>query len=141
MSLYSDLRGALRTRLLTVSGIPDAPQRAWEGRDFTPTAGTAWLRDTVLPAGADRVSVGPYARVRHLALYQVDLFVPALRGTEGDGPADAIIAAFWPGLVLSYNGQTVLVRSATRGPAITTDAAWRQLPMSIAVEMDTTNPA
>lgn len=141
MSLYADVRAALRTTLLTVAGIPPVEQRAWEGRDFTPTAGTAWMRDTLLPAGADRLSVGPYARVRHIAIYQVDLFVPALRGTEGDGPADAIIAAFWPGLLLSYNGQTVLVRSASRGPAITTDAAWRQLPMSITVEMDTTNPA
>lgn len=141
MSLYRDTRAALRSALLAVPGLPPEAQRAWEGRDFTPTAGTPWLRDTMLPASADRLSVGPLARVRHTAIYQIDLFVPALRGTEYDGPADAIVAALWPGLLLTYNGQTVLVRRASRAPAITADAAWRQLPISITVEMDTTNPA
>ncbi len=48
---------AMRTRLLTTSGLPDANNRAWENKKFTPIAGTQYLEDEYVPGGTSIVSV------------------------------------------------------------------------------------
>lgn len=140
MSLYGDVRSALRAKLATVVTLP--PSRAFEARVYEPELGTAWVRDTLLPGPAARLALGPLARVRHFALYQIDVFVPARQGTAADSAADDIVAAFWPGLILTTGTQVLTVQTASRAAARTSeDGAWRQLPVTIDLMTHTTNPA
>lgn len=140
MTLYADVRAALRTVLLTVAGLP--VERAWEAHEYTPIPGTSFLRDTLLPGFAERVSLGPFGRVRHHSLYQVDLMVPNRKGTVADAVADLVVAAFWPGLQMTYGGQVVTIRTSSRlSGLVSADGVWRQIPVSIDALTHTLNPA
>jgi hypothetical protein len=140
MSLaYADVRAALRTKLLTVAGLPE--DRAWEAREYKPQADRPYVRETLIPGGASRQTISNPARVLTTALYQVDvMLVDDGTGTTGDAIADAIVNAFWPGLELSYNGQRVLIRTAHRGPT-QDNPPHRQLPVTVFLEMRTLTPS
>lgn len=119
-------RAALRAQLLAVSGV-SAAAVAWENRDFTPTTGTAWIRETVLPVSEVTVATGTIER---RAILQLDLFHPVEAGTvDAETLAEAIKAAFAPG---SSPGGTVTVDRAESLPG-RRDGAWWQKPVRITV--------
>ena len=88
-----DIRGELRSILLRV---PSLPAVAWEGRDFVPTARTAWIRERLAWLPAELVTTGgEYGTVSERGLYLLDLFAARDATTSAiDQLADAIRAAF-----------------------------------------------
>jgi hypothetical protein len=84
MTVSNDIRIALETQLLTVTGLPASAQRAWENVRFEPTTGTTWVQATVLPAESRPAVMGGDPQQLYTGLFQVDIFTP-----EGEGPAEA----------------------------------------------------
>lgn len=143
MSLVVNVRKGLRERLLTVAGLPAG--RKWEGKSFTPTTGEPWIRETMLrsPAPPQRMSVGPFARLRHTGLYQVSLFYPP-DGEQDVFPiesmAEAVRAAFPDTLEFTYNGQRIRVHGAgLQTVDEETDPDWLHVPVTIDWSADTFN--
>jgi hypothetical protein len=116
-----DVRAGLRQRLLTVAGLPAEANTKWEGMmSFKPTAGTPWMRETMLraPAAAQRMNPGPFARLRHTGLYQISLFYPPDDDQDVkpiETKAEDIRAAFTDNVEFAYNGQRIRVHGAGIG--------------------------
>lgn len=130
IDVYANVRSALRTRLLLIDEVA-AISVHWDGMAFTPPSGTCWLRESLLWNTVSRRSLGAqdaYSRID--LLYQLDAVAPAGTGTEWlDQVTDAIRRAFDVGQRLTYNGQTVTVRSATLGPRIDDPPEWTRAPV------------
>ena len=74
MSWSTDIRGELRSILLRV---PSLPTVAWEGRDFTPTPRTPWVRERLAWLPAELVTTGgEYGTISERGLYLVDPYFP-----------------------------------------------------------------
>ncbi len=103
---------AIRTRLLTVSGLPLAAFRAWENVQFDPPADKKWVRETFLPGSEAKTSTGfleSYGQV------QYDLFGPIGEGREGLAAlAKAVVEAFEPGQSLVNGSTQVILEEARR---------------------------
>ncbi len=128
MSWSQDIRGELRSILLQVPGLPAV---AWEGRDFTPTARTAWIRERLAWLPAELVTTGgSYGTVSERGLYLLDLFAARDASNAAiDQLADAIRSAFRPGTPLGclLGGY---VQSAARA-AYLTEPDWTQVPLTM----------
>lgn len=119
------IRGLLQTRLLTLGW---EAQTAFEGKQFTPTAGTPYQELTTVFVEPDAFALADSSQ--RIGTFQVRLLYPLTKadgsGTTqngGIGPptarAQAIADAFPRNLVLSSGGQKVkIMREAhiTRGP-------------------------
>jgi len=120
------IRGLLQTRLLTAGTGWDA-QTAFEGKAFTPTAGTPYQELTTVFVEPDAITLADSDH--QIGTFQVRLLYP-LTKTDGSGTAQvgigapttraqAIADAFPRNLVLTSGAQKVkIMRSAhiTRGP-------------------------
>ena len=103
-SLYQDIRGALQNRLAAVTGIPAI---AYEGKGYTPVAGTPFVEPVFIPISSPPVTNGDQKVFLHEGLFQVAVVYPVAKGTgPAEAMADAIKASFTPGTVLS-NGAAV----------------------------------
>lgn len=78
---YETEAAAVRTRL---NANWSATPIAWPNMAFTPPAGAAWIRPTILPADARQVTMGtPGTRTyRHAGLLIIQVFIP--KGTGDD---------------------------------------------------------
>lgn len=129
MSTHTDIIAALRTHLLAVSGLPAA--RQLENRTFKPVTGTPWVRESLRPISAELASFGNGGLVQERGQYLVDVFYPANTGTrDAFGMADAIVAAFRPGIALTYGGATVRVQRAERA-AGQSEPDWFMVPVAV----------
>lgn len=128
MSWSQDIRGELRSILLRV---PSLPAVAWEGRDFTPTARTAWIRERLAWLPAELVTTGgSYGTVSERGLYLLDLFAARDATTSAiDQLADAIRAAFKPGTPLGCL-RGGYVQSAARAANLF-EPDWTQAPLTM----------
>lgn len=118
MSSEQAIRGILQTRLLTV-GTGWTNQTAYEGKPFTPTAGTPYQEVTTV--FAEPLALSHTGPSEYRGTFQVRLLYPIV--TTGIGPqttrAEAIKAAFPRNLKLTSGGQTVKIMKTphiTRGP-------------------------
>lgn len=122
---------ALRNRLLTVSGLP---ARANENKDYTPVAGTAYVREKLAPATQQGVGISTDSPSEYTGLYVVTYFGVEDTGLAVSTSADAILAVFTKGLTLTAtDGSVVRVRSDVapwRGEVITNDG-WAACTISI----------
>lgn len=142
-TLTADARAACRVQLATVAGLPAQAQWSLEGEPFTPTAGTAWLRESLTPAAPRTLTVGPQRLVTHTLLYRVALFQPRVLAGNAtpvtsrlDAQADAVLAAFEPGATFDApSGRTVTVRSARRA-GLVEEPDWMQAPVLVTVTAD-----
>lgn len=131
MSAITDLRSALRANLLTVSGLPPV---AWQNRAFEPTPGSPWLRETLLPAGANLASIAGViteALLREDGIYQITVFYPAggdLKAAES--LVDSIRSAFRPGIVVTHGGIAAVCTRAEVARAVQ-EPDWYGIPISI----------
>jgi hypothetical protein len=137
-TLRAAMRGALRTRLLALSGVPTV---LWEGETFEPPT-TLHLRETLRTApGATRViSLGtPVRHSETLAQLLLEVWAPAPRlGTSRNTPAstlaspllvaetwaDTLAQQFAPGLTLTYDGRAFVMERASPGTAQARAAGW-----------------
>lgn len=107
-SLLQDIRGALQLQLDQVSGFPPAAQRAYEGRAFVPTIGTAWAKLTLMTNSRRPFSLNGASQITG-GLFQVDVFHPA-KGGPGSAPIDVLMDA----VADAYPLDTSLFRGSTR---------------------------
>jgi hypothetical protein len=108
-----DIRAALDTAIETVAGSAVV---AWPNTaDDEPAAATLWYRPTFMPGEPWAVELMENGRNRHVGLYQIDVFSKLGEG-EGvaNGYADAIVAAFKRGTVLTYGTTSVVIEKAWR---------------------------
>lgn len=75
---------AIRSRFSTEWGATTSI--AWPNVAFTPTTGTAWVRLSILPSGADQAEIGVAGSrtFRHDGTVLIEVFVPE---NSGDGQA------------------------------------------------------
>ena len=124
MTVFNDIQAALDTQLATITGTPIA----FPNVPYTPQAGTTYLRAAFLPADTLQASLGGSGKDETNGIYQVDVVTP--RGSGRPSEVDTVADAFKRGTVLTYNSQSLRVRSVSMGPAIL-DEEWYFIPVSI----------
>lgn len=119
------VRQAIRTRLLTVVGLPS--DIAWENRAFDPpNDGSAWLREFYYPDPERQVANDV---IEGTGFMTYDVVYPANAGTEAaEGLADDIKAVFEPPGSLAAN---LSIISSVRDPGFT-QLPWYYVPVRIA---------
>jgi hypothetical protein len=77
MGVFNNIQNALNVKLNSLSGIPTI---YWPNTQNEPTAGTNWLRPTLLPAASrpETLTNGNY----HSGIYQVDIYTSLKKGTS-----------------------------------------------------------
>lgn len=125
---FKDISAALSGRLST---LPELPSVSWQNRDFTPTTGVLFLRETLLPGGTFQSELGLAGRDVTSGVYQVDVFSP-IGGGKGAAidKADAIADHFARSTVLTYNSINVRLLGNSLGVAAF-DGAWWIVPVNI----------
>jgi len=119
----------LETQLATLENDIDI---AYEGdAEYTPKAGTPFLRSWHIPNDSVKSSIGIHGFIKHMGIYQVNCHYPT---GQGFGPAyakaDELLALFVNGTTLFNNGQRVVVSMASAGTA-TIEDGWYVVPVSI----------
>lgn len=107
---------ALESAAAAALGSDFTGRIATEGNPFTPPAAGAWAQLTNLRAGADVASLGVGGMDDHTGVFQIDITVPANSANPRGvllGHADRLRAFFVAGRPLTFQGQTVRVRSAS----------------------------
>lgn len=133
MSLYTNIRGALQSRLETVEDIPTI---AWEGIDFTPTTGSAFVVAIFAPQSVRPASMGNIT-YRHDGTFEISVVYPRFPiGLPGgtfpaEEMADAIKARFTPDVPLELNSVFVRISYCERRAALI-EPDWIRIPVSVA---------
>lgn len=127
MSLYTDIRGALQSRLAATPGIPAI---AYEGIRYTPVVGTPYVAPVFLPAGnGGPRTTGGY--IRHEGSFEVSLVYPGGNGTGlAEAMADTIKERFKVTDTATVGATVVRFRFAERRQALI-DTDWIRIPISI----------
>lgn len=107
-TFFTDINGALRTRLST---LPGAPGIAWENIDYKPDSKILFLRQTILPAETSQACLGDNGLDFSVGIFQVDVFIPDGQG-RSDWP-DKIADHFKRGTRLTQNQVTVTITSVS----------------------------
>lgn len=130
------LIGALRTRLLTVSGLPAV--RAWDNVLFEPTPGTPYVEDQFFSSTQRAAQLGPGTSLtRSRTLYQINLVYPEGQGVNAVLTlADKIAAAMrGTALPIAGNADPANVMDVRVGPRIR-DNQWITVPVTCTVDLD-----
>jgi len=123
---------ALRTRLLTVSGLPP---RAWENVNFVPEIGDAYVTDRWLGGSAQAAEVGDRPLRRGRYLYQINVVSPNNRGMdEIMALADDIASVFQD--PMDVGGVPARPVSVRVGPPLVESSNWYSFPISVSVDYD-----
>jgi hypothetical protein len=124
----SSIRSAFVTRLQSLTGIP---QIAWENTAFTPELGTPYLRPFLLTGEPFQAEIGVDGANRHLGIYQISLYYPALLGVLTlNTMRDSILNHFKRGTVLEYNAFSITIQKAYGGPMMQ-EQDWVHVPITI----------
>lgn len=133
---------ALRTKLLTMSGLPAATQRAWENIDFSPTTGTTWVQEEYLPGPMFRVTTGTYGELEARPTYVVTFHGSQNTGMDTLGAlADTALTLFAPGTSMAVGSDTLRVRGDTapyRGQLLVLDG-WASVSVTVPLYIRTAN--
>ena len=104
---------------------------AWEGMNFTPTAGIPHLKAFNLPSRMDVKGLGPDGLTQTPGVYQIDCVFPVGQGHgSAKTKADEIVARFPRGLQLIAENPNLRVKLSTVGPGIT-DGGWYTISVSV----------
>lgn len=138
-TLHPDVRAAFRARLQALPGL--VTDRAWEGRPFTPTKGTPWLRETMRPISSQVRGVGRGGIVEHRLVGAVTLFWPAGEPlVDMEAQAGAILESFEPGVRLSHGSNVATIVQGERSP-IVQEPDWQSCTVTITLRAHTTGSA
>jgi hypothetical protein len=112
MSIYSDIRTALETRLYNTSNIPVV---AWENVDYSPTTGTPFIKFQFQPTSRRPAVRGTNPQMRYQGLVTLLVHQP-----ENEGPinteelVDDLVSRFDATTDISYNGIFVRIEYTER---------------------------
>ena len=135
-TFHSNMRAAVRERLLTVSGLPAV---AWEGKAYSPTKGTPFISESFQPVSSVVSALGAGGTVAHRCLATFTLHYPPNAGSAAiDTMAGALLAHFYPGLAVTYAGQTSTVQQAERR-GLTQEPDWINSSIIVTMVGHTTN--
>lgn len=127
-TLYQNIRGALQTRLASVTGIPTI---AYEDRRYTPVPGTPFIEAILIPISGRPQTMGDDPLLLHEGTFQIACVYPAGKGTgKAEAMADTIKGFFKVKDVLTLNGDSVRIRYSERVRALE-EADWLRVPVSI----------
>jgi hypothetical protein len=102
-----DIQSALHKQLVQLT--PSLPI-AWENKEYSPTAGTPYLRSWLLPGQTTTVSLGPDGYNLYVGVYQIDCLYPINKGWyPAKVKAGAICTLFKRGTLITYNSICVRV--------------------------------
>ena len=131
MTIQTDIRDALEAQAVTVTGFPDAANRAWDNVAFKSTTGTTWARLSIFPVMTRPAVRGASPQLRYDGLFQVSLFAPVNTGPHTvEALADAVLGAFTVDEVLTKGTTNVRFNYAERNPALV-DQPWYQVPITV----------
>ena len=135
------MQRALRTKLLTMTGLPTA--RAWENINYTPTIGTAWVKETYLPGPMFRETVGSSAQLEVRPTYIVEFYSGENIGMDALSLlADTCLELFAPGTEMTAGSDVLRVRGDTapyRGQVLTGGDGFASVAVTIPCRIRTTN--
>lgn len=136
VSFHADIRAAIRQHVLL---LPNLPQLAWEGKDFTPVKGQPWARESLMPVSSVVTATGRGGVIAHTVNATFQLHYPPNEGTTAlDSFAGALLEHFRPGTALTYAGSSAVIQQAQRmGLAQETD--WINCPVIITAIGHTSN--
>ena len=120
-----------------MSGLPSV---AWENASFTPTAGSPYLKPSLLPGEPFQCEIGTDGANRHSGVYQISVFAPAGKSTSQiDSLINSLCTHFKRGTTLSYYaGCVVTIIKAYPGPMMT-ETDWIHVPITINYRVDAAN--
>jgi len=111
-SIHSDMRAALRQKLLT---LPDLPEVAWEGKEYSDRIGTPFIREQFRPVSSRVSAIGYGSTLEHRMVGNFTLFYPAKLGTIAiDAMAGAIFTLLLPGQSLAYGNSAGTISNTER---------------------------
>jgi hypothetical protein len=125
-----NVREMLKGRLLTVAGI-GSEALSIGGREYRPTVGTPYIRETLNFIAETPISNG---LISHRMVWNLAFNFPNGRGMRAAGQMRGrTIESFRPGLKLDANGDTLVVmETARKGAVESTD--WVTLPLEIVLQ-------
>jgi len=126
-SIYDDIRAALE---VTLTGITDLPEIAWENLSYEPTTGQSFVKPRLIPTVREPAVRGLDPQQYYQGIFRVDCFVPeGLGPSAADDLADKIIDAFEATTDVT-NGSTIIsIRYAEREQGIP-DGAFFMVPVN-----------
>ena len=127
MTYEAEVRSALLTQL---KNVVRGTLIAEENKQFTPSDGTPWVRETLLPGIPNRVEIMQDGRSRQVGVYQVDVFTPSGIGT---GIADALSTTIGDAFVVgsSFGTSVIVVIQRVYGQPGREDGDWYHKPLVI----------
>jgi len=115
---------ALRAHL---NDMPSLPPVAYENQPYTAVSGVLWLRENILPADTDPLTLADGDSMDYRGVYQVTVFAPADGGAAtGKVMAETIALHFRRGTEVG-SGR---VSRVSINPAVNDDG-WYVIPVSI----------
>jgi len=126
-SIYDDIRAALE---VTLTGITDLPEIAWENLSYEPTTGQSFVKPRLIPTVREPAVRGLNPQQYYQGIFRVDCFVPeGLGPSAADDLADKIIDAFEATTDVT-NGSTIIsIRYAEREQGMP-DGAFFMVPVN-----------
>ena len=114
MSVWSDTRQALDTRLSTASGLPDI---AWANTTFKPTSGSAYIKPTILQGDS---AVNTLAGEQtNIGIYSIGVFVQTENGSNDLlNLVDGLYDHFKSVNFITVNSTKVSINAISRTPSL-----------------------
>lgn len=114
-----------------LQALPSAPPIAYENSGYSPTEGTAYIAEHYLPAETSPVGLADSDSNDFTGVYQIDVRTSLDDyKKEGNDIADAVLSHFKRGTVMTFDGQSVVVQSASRAQG-RPSGSWWFIPVSI----------
>lgn len=128
MSIYSGIRSDLRGILQGIAGIPDV---AWEGRPYTVTVGTPYIRERLIPVDSEVATLGKDGWTEESFIYLLQIVWPmGGRLSEAEDLADSVRVRFYSGAGVGTPVMNGRITGAERR-AVMVEPDWMHVPVRV----------
>lgn len=135
-TIHSDMRAALREKLLTLTDLPEV---AWEGREFLDEVGTPFIREQFRPVYSRVSAIGYGSTLEHRMTGNLTVFYPSKKGTATlDTMAGSIFTLFLPGQSLVYGDSAGTITNTERN-AVLQEPKWISCTVTVTITAFTAN--
>lgn len=131
MTIDRTLSTAAAATARLTAGLPAG--RAWEGKEYIPTTGQPWVRESFRPLVSRPRSLGAGGTIEHQMTANLSLFYPSKKGTLAvERMAGAVLDAFAPGTSLAYAGNAGIIQQCERSPLVE-EPEWISAPVIVSI--------